>query len=71
MSCLHPIFNLIKLLPTLSDPILGWKAHLLLLPEIVDREEHYIMEQIIDSQFVRGHLQFLMKREGYRYEENS
>ena len=71
MSCLHPVFNVIKLLPTPSDPIPGWKASPPPLPEIVDGEEHYVVEQILDSQFMRGHLQFLVKWEGYGYEENS
>ena len=71
MSHLHPIFNVIKLLPTPSDPILGQKASPPPLPEIVDGEEHYVVERILDSQFMRGRLQFLVKWEGYRYEENS
>ena len=71
MSHLHPIFNVIKLLLTQSDPILGQKANLPPPPEIVDREEHYMVEWILDSQFMRGHLQFLVKWEGYGYEENS
>ena len=49
MSHLHPIFNMIKLLLTLSNPILGQKASLPPLPEIVDGEEHYVVEQILDS----------------------
>ena len=49
MSHLHLVFNVIKLLPTPSDPILGWKANPPPLPEIVDGEEHYIVEQILDS----------------------
>ena len=71
MSHLHPFFNVIKLLLTLSDPILGQKANLPPPPEIVDGEEHYVVEQILDSQFMRGHLQFLVRWEGYGYEENS
>ena len=49
MSHLHPVFNVIKLLLTPSDPILGRKASLPPLPEIVDGEEHYVVEQILDS----------------------
>ena len=71
MSRLHPVFNVIKLLPTPSDPIPGQKASPPPPPEIVDGEEHYVVEQILDSQFMRGCLQFLMKWEGYGYEENS
>ena len=62
---------MIKLLPTPSDPIPGQKANPPPLPEIVDGEEHYVVEQILDSQFMRGHLQFLVKWEGYEYDENS
>ena len=71
MSHLHPVFNVIKLLPAPSDPIPGQKASLPPLPEIVDGEEHYVVERILDSRFMRGHLQFLVKWEGYGYEENS
>ena len=49
MSHLHPVFNVIRLLPTLSDPILGQKASPPPPPEIVDGEEHYVVEQILDS----------------------
>ena len=30
MSQLHPVFNVVKLLQAPEDPILGWKAHLLM-----------------------------------------
>ena len=46
--------NVILLLPTLSNPILGWKAHPPPPPEIVDREEHYIVEWRLDSWVMRG-----------------
>ena len=62
---------MIKLLLTLSNSILGWKASPPPPPELVDGEEHYVVEQILDSWFMRGCLQFLVKWEGYGYEENS
>ena len=71
MSCLHPVFNVIKLLTTPSDPILGQKTSPPPPPELVDGEEHYVVERILDSRFMRGRLQFLVKWEGYGYEENS
>jgi hypothetical protein len=71
MSRLHPVFNVVKLLPAPEDPIPGRRAHPPPPPEIVDGEEHYIVEQILDSRFVRGRLQFLVKWEGYGYEENT
>ena len=39
--------------------------------EMVDGAEYNIAEQVLDSQLMRGQLQFLVKWEGYRYEENS
>ena len=38
---------------------------------MVDGEEHYVVERVLDSQLMRGQLQFLIKWEGYGYEENS
>ena len=49
MSHLHPVFNVIKLLLTPSDPIPGQKTSPPPPPELVDREEHYVVEQILDS----------------------
>ena len=51
MARLHPVFNVVKLLPAPEDPFLGWKVQLLLPPEIVDGEEHYEVERILDSCF--------------------
>ena len=68
---LHPVFNLVKLLQAPEDPILGWKAHPPPPLEIVDGEEHYIVGWVLDSWLMRGQLQFLVKWEGYGYEENS
>ena len=71
MSQLHPVFNVVKLLRAPEDPIPGQKARLPPPPEMVDGEEHYVVEQVLDSRLMRGQLQFLIKWEGYGYEENS
>ena len=71
MSWLHPVFNVVKLLRALEDPIPSRKACLPPPPERVDGEEHYIVERVLDSRLMRGQLQFLVKWEGYGYEENS
>ena len=71
MSQLHPVFNIVKLLQAPEDPIPSQRAHPPPPLEMVDGEEHYIVEQVLDSQLMRGQLQFLVKWEGYGYEENS
>ena len=59
MSQLHPVFNVVKLLRAPEDPIPSRKA-CLLPPEMVDGEEHYVVEQVLDSWLMRGQLQFLV-----------
>ena len=71
MSQLHPVFNVVKLLQAPEDPIPSRKARLLPPPEMVDGEEHYTVERVLDSQLMRSQLQFLVKWEGYGYEESS
>jgi len=61
----------VKLLPAPEDPFPGQKVQPPLPPEIVDGEEHYEVERILDSCFTRDQLHFLVKWKGYSYEENS
>jgi hypothetical protein len=49
MSCLHPVFHVVKLLPALQDPIPGRRPTMVLEPELIDGEEHYEVEEILDS----------------------
>ena len=71
MTRIHPVFNVIKLLPAPKAPIPGQKMHPPPPPVLVDGQEHYVVEKILDSCFIWDHLQFLAKWEGYGYEENS
>src|SRR3979490_492335 len=71
MSRLHPVFNVVKLIPAPEDPIPGRRAKPPPPPELVDGEEHYVVEKVLDSRFMRGQLHFLVKWEGYGYEENT
>ena len=72
MARLHLVFNVIKLLLAPEDPFPGRKAQPPPPPpEIVDGEEHYEVERILDSRFTRDQLHFLVKWKGYSYEENS
>ena len=54
MSQLHPVFNVVKLLQALEDPIPSQKACLPPPPEMMDGEEHYVVEQVLDSWLMRG-----------------
>jgi len=51
MRQLHPVFNIVKLSTTLEDPILGRKPQAPLLPIIIDREEEWEVEEILDSRW--------------------
>ena len=57
--------------PSSRGPHSGQKAHPPPPPEMVGGEEHYVVDWVLDSQLMRGQLQFLVKWEGYGYEENS
>ena len=56
MSRLHPVFNTVKLTPVLEDPILGQRPQPPPLPEIIDREEEWVVEEILDSRVVNWKL---------------
>jgi hypothetical protein len=71
MARLHPVFNMIKLLPVPDDPIPGRRSRPPPPPEIVGGEEHYIVEEILDSRLIHGQLHFLIKWDGHGYEENT
>ena len=61
MTHIHPVFNVVKLLPVPDDPIPGQQMKPPPPPEIVDGDEHYVVEQILDSQLIWGWLHFLIK----------
>src|SRR6266487_13874 len=70
LSRLHPVFPVVKLTPAPHDSF-NRRNQAPPLPEIIDDEEHYEVEEIIDSQFHRNKLQYLVKWKGFGYEENS
>ena len=71
MSRLHPVFNVVKLSTAPTDPILGRRAPLPPPPEIVDGEEEWMVEEILDSRMVNRKLRYLVKWKGFGVEHNS
>ena len=71
MRRLHPVFNVVKLTPSPADPIVGRHPTLPPPPEVIDGEEEYLVEEILDSKMFRGRLRFKIKWEGYGPEHDS
>jgi len=71
MRQLHPVFNVMKLSVALEDPILERKPQALLPPIVVDREEEWEVEEILDSCWHQRRFQFLVKWKGFSREHNS
>ena len=71
MSRLHPVFNVVKLTPAPPDPIIGRHPPRQPPPVLVDGEEEYEVEEILDSKMFRGRLRYKIKWEGYGPEHNT
>jgi len=71
MSRLHPVFNVVKLTPAPIDPIEGRRPHPPPLPEIIDGEEEWVVEEILDSKMMNRKLRYLVKWQGFGVEHNS
>jgi hypothetical protein len=71
MRRLHLVFNVIKLTTAPTDPIPGRHPTLPPPPEIIEGEEEYLVEEILDSKMFRGKLKFKIKWEGYGPEHDS
>ena len=70
MSCIHPVFHIIKLMLVLPDPIIGHHMKPPPPPEIIRGEERYKVEEVINSRFWHRKLQYLVKWKGYGHKEN-
>ena len=71
LKCLHPVFPVVKLTPAPKDPIPGRHPVPPPPPILREGEEHFEVEQVLDSRMRNNWLQFLIKWKGYSYEENS
>ena len=61
MRQLHPVFNVVKLSAAPEDPILGRRPQTPPPPIVVDREEEWEVEEVLDSRWHRKRFQFLVK----------
>ena len=71
MRCLHPVFNVVKLTPAEDDPIPGRRIPPPPPPEIIDGEEEWVVEEILDSKVVNRKLWYLVKWKDFGIEHNS
>jgi len=71
MRQLHPVFNVVKLSTAPEDPILGRKPQAPPPPIVVDGEEEWEVEEILDSRWHWRRFQFLVKWKGFSREHNS
>jgi len=71
MRQLHPVFNIVKLSAAPEDPILGRKPQAPLPPIVVNGEEEWEVEEILDSCWHWRRFQFLVKWKGFNREYNS
>jgi len=71
MRQLHPVFNIVKLSTAPEDLILGRKPQAPLPPIVVDGEEEWEVEEILDSHWHQRRFQFLVKWKGFSREHNS
>src|SRR6266700_7938013 len=71
MSRLHPVFNVVKLTLAPPDPILGRCRNPPPPLELIDSEEEYVVEKVLNSRMFRRRLQYLIKWEDYGTEHNT
>jgi len=71
MRQLHLVFNIVKLSAAPDDPVPGRKPQAPPPPIIVDGEEEWEVEEILDSRWHQRWFQFLVKWKGFSREHNS
>jgi hypothetical protein len=61
MKRLYLVFNTVNLTPAPSDPIEGHYSLPPMLPEMIDGEEEWIVEEILDSKMINWKLHYLVQ----------
>lgn len=70
LQCLHPVFPVVKLSPAPPDPYPGRRQPRPPEPILVDGEEHFTVEKILDSRIRYRRTEYLVKWEGYNDTHN-
>jgi hypothetical protein len=70
MQGIHPVFNVSLLQAAPPDPIPG-RVHPQPLPVVVESQEEYEVDKILDSRFYRRQLQYLVHWKGYSDRNNT
>jgi hypothetical protein len=70
MSCLHPVFSVVKLMLAPEDPIVGRECELPPEPVLVDDHQEYEVNEILDSRLFQWKLQFLVSWKGYGFNDH-
>jgi hypothetical protein len=70
LSCLYPVFHVVKLMPAPLDPIEGRRACPPPPSEIVGGEARYEVEEVRNSRMRGRRLQYLVRWKGYGHKEN-
>jgi hypothetical protein len=68
---IHPVFHVSKLRPAVINRDLHPDAATRPGPVLVEGEEQYQVERILDSRYRAGHLEYLIKWDGYPREEST
>ena len=71
MKQIHPVFNVVKLTLAPDDPIPGRRMPPPPPPEIIDGEEEWVVEDILDSKIINWKLRYLVRWKGFGVEHNS
>src|SRR5580704_1604926 len=71
LQCLHPVFPIVKLYPAADDPIPGRRTRPPPPPVLVEGNEEFEVEKILNSRVRWCHLEYLVKWKGYDSGHNS